>query len=76
MNNHLVIILAGTLFIGGCDSDIQTSIPGNYTLSYGEVVYVFNDGRCAENEIIKITGGHRERNIQRIYECISHPERE
>jgi len=74
MNNHLIIALAGTILLGGCDSDIQTTIPENYTLSHGEIVYVFNDGRCGEHEIIKITGGHRERNIHRIYECVNHPE--
>ncbi len=51
------------------------TIPEDRSLSYGEVVYVENDGRCEKGLIIKVTGGKKSKDIRRKYECIERPEK-
>lgn len=54
----------------GCQKSVVKNIPPGGTVPHGEVVYVENDGRCQEGQIIKITGGNRNLNIKRKTECI------
>jgi CubicO group peptidase (beta-lactamase class C family)/ketosteroid isomerase-like protein len=53
---------------------ILKAIPAAYTIPYGNIVYVENDGRCSQGKVIKITGGHGGRGIPRKYECVKRPE--
>jgi len=57
-----------------CEKEILKEIPKPYTVSTGDIVYVENDGRCKDGQVIKITGGSRKRNIHRKYECSARPE--
>ena len=60
--------------LAGCQPQILKAIPADYTIPYGDIVYVENDGRCSQGEVIKITGGHGGRGIPRKYECVKRPE--
>lgn len=65
------------LFLCSCIANKTTvydKIPQNLSLSYGQVVYTENDGRCDDGLIIKITGGKKSERIKRKYECVSRPE--
>lgn len=58
---------------GSLPTTILKEIPAAYTIPYGDIVYVENDGRCSQGEVIKITGGHGGRGIHRKYECVKRP---
>ena len=59
------------VFLVACDeARVRKEMPKNGSLSYGEVVYVENDGRCDNGQVIKVTGGKRSRQIPRKYECV------
>jgi len=58
---------------GSFPTTILKEIPAAYTIPYGDIVYVENDGRCSQGEVIKITGGHGGRGIPRKYECVKRP---
>ena len=58
---------------GSFPTTILKKIPAAYTIPYGDIVYVENDGRCSQGKVIKITGGHGERGIPRKYECVKSP---
>ncbi len=62
------------IFLAGCQTKILKAIPAPYTIPYGDIVYVENDGRCSQGDVIKVTGGHDERGIPRKYECVKRPE--
>ncbi|MDD2873941.1 MAG: hypothetical protein PHG21_09965 [Azoarcus sp.] len=53
---------------------VLKTLPENYVLRHKEVVYVDNDGRCKDNEVLKITGGKTSEGIPRKYECVKRPE--
>ncbi len=75
---NAAVIFFSTLFLAGCQQDNQKKVlkevPGNYTLSYNQIVYVENDGRCDIGQVIKVTGGKRSKGIARKYECVIRPE--
>lgn len=52
---------------------ILKKMPESHTLKSGQIVYVENDGRCAANNIIKITGGNKSKGVRRRIECIPRP---
>lgn len=51
-------------------SGILKQMPGNQALSYNQVVYVENDDRCNNGEVIKVTGGKKSLGIARKIECV------
>jgi CubicO group peptidase (beta-lactamase class C family) len=57
-------------FPGSLPTTRLKEIPAAYTIPYGDIVYVENDGRCSQGKVIKITGGHGGRGIPRKYECV------
>lgn len=67
-----VLSLLGFL-LTACSQQTLDSVPQPGTISTGEVVLVKNDGRCAQGEVIQITGGSKKRQIPRKYECVPHP---
>ena len=67
------LILTNGIFLAGCETEVLKEPPGKGTLSHEEIVYVENDGRCASDQVIKITGGKRSKNIPRQYECVQRP---
>ncbi|MCW5203973.1 hypothetical protein VU10_01565 [Desulfobulbus sp. US1] len=62
------------VFFAACEATVRKEMPKNGSLSYGEVVYVENDGRCDNGQVIKVTGGKRSREIPRKYECVFRPD--
>jgi Family of unknown function (DUF6719) len=62
-----------TLSLGGCSPQVLKSIPPDYSIPYGKVVYIENDGRCAEGRVIKVTGGESNQDVERTYECVERP---
>jgi CubicO group peptidase (beta-lactamase class C family) len=70
----LIPISARPSLPGSLPTKILKAIPAAYTIPYGDIVYVENDGRCSQGEVIKITGGHGGRGIPRKYECVKRPE--
>jgi uncharacterized lipoprotein YajG len=72
------VILASILFFAGCQHGGQNKVlkamPANGSLSYNQIVYVENDGRCDSGQVIKVTGGKKSRDIRRKYECVSRPQ--
>ena len=78
MNNSLRIIfillfLGNTTYLVASETKILKEPPKNYTLSFNEIVYVENDGRCKNREVLKVTGGKKSEGIPRKYECIRRP---
>ena len=53
---------------------VLKKVPANGTLSYKDVVYVENDGRCDTGQVIKVTGGKKSKGVRRKYECVSRPQ--
>ena len=49
---------------------ILEKAPDDQSLKSGQIVYVENDGRCAEGMILKITGGNKSRNTKRQVDCV------
>jgi hypothetical protein len=49
---------------------ILKEIPKAYSMNYGEILYIENDGRCSPGEVIKVIGGSRKRKIPRTFECV------
>ena len=71
----IIAVFVCLFFLGYCDeARLRKRMPENGSLSYGEVVYVENDGRCDNGQVIKITGGKRSRQISRKYECLYGPD--
>ena len=70
---HAIPLLATAIFLSSCKTVILEDIPAGGTVPYNEIVYVENDGRCKEGQIIKITGGNNARSIPRKHKCISRP---
>ncbi|MDB4224076.1 hypothetical protein N9850_09925 [Granulosicoccus sp.] len=62
-----------SVFITGCSTVILDSPPEPGTLPYKQVVYVKNDGRCEQDEVMMVTGGNNSKNIPRLYECVESP---
>jgi len=56
-----------------CAPAIMEKAPPGGELPYNQVVYVKNDGRCKNGEVMKLTGGNNYRNIPRKYECVDPP---
>ncbi len=77
LNTAAAVMLSSTLFLAGCQQDSQNKVlremPASRTLSYNQIVYVENDGRCDTGQVIKVTGGKKSRGIPRKYECVSRP---
>ncbi|MDH4316953.1 MAG: hypothetical protein OEV64_01060 [Desulfobulbaceae bacterium] len=67
------LLLSNMALLAACKTEVLKEIPQNGTLSYKEIVYVENDGRCNPGQVIKITGGKRSENIPRTYECVERP---
>ena len=67
------LLLSNMALLTACETEVRKEVPQNGTLSYKEIVYVENDGRCNPDQIIKITGGKRSENIPRKYECVERP---
>ncbi len=71
----VVTVFFSLFFLAACDeAKVRKRMPKNGSLSYGEVVYVENDGRCDNEQVIKITGGKQSRQIPRKYECVYGPD--
>ncbi|MCI5128585.1 MAG: hypothetical protein D3905_14960 [Candidatus Electrothrix sp. AS4_5] len=70
----VVLLLIGLIGCQQGSHKVRKTIPAKYTLSYKQVVYVENDGRCQIGQLIKVTGGKKSRNIARRYECVSPPQ--
>lgn len=72
------VLLASILFLAGCQHGGQNKVlqamPANGSLSYNQIVYVENDGRCDTGQVIKVTGGKKSEGIRRKYECVSRPQ--
>jgi len=68
-----IVFCALPIFFVGCQPHVYKTIPEDSTISYGAKIYVENDGRCAQGEVILITGGDTRRNIPRKYDCVSRP---
>lgn len=62
------------IFLAGCQTKILKAFPAPYTLRYGDSVYVENDGRCSQGDVIRVTGGDGGLGISREYECVKRPE--
>ncbi len=73
----VAVMLSSTLFLASCQQDNQNKVlqemPASRTLSYNQIVYVENDGRCDAGQVIKVTGGKKSSRIPRKYECVSRP---
>jgi hypothetical protein len=61
------------IFITGCSTVILDFPPEPGSLPYKQEVYVKNDGRCDQDEVMKVTGGNNSKNIPRVYECVESP---
>lgn len=71
----VVTVLFCLFFLEYCDDGrVLKRMPKDGSLSYGEVVYVENDGRCDNEQVVKVTGGKRSRQISRKYECVYGPD--
>ena len=77
-NAVLAVIFFNTLLLAGCQQDSQEKVlrqmPESRTLSYNQIMYVENDGRCDAGQVIKVTGGKKSKGIARKYECVSRPQ--
>ena len=66
------------LLLAGCQQDRQNRVlkamPAKGSLSYRQIVYVENNGRCDTGQVIKVTGGKKSRGIRRKYECVRRPQ--
>jgi len=67
------LILTSAALLVGCKTEVLKELPTNRTLSYEEIVYVENDGRCDTDQVIKVIGGKMDNNIPRKYECVQRP---
>jgi len=78
LNTAAAVALSSTLFLAGCEQESQNKVlremPASRTLSYNQIVYVENDGRCDAGQVIKVTGGKKSRGIPRKHECVSRPQ--
>ena len=68
-----VLLIAGLAILSGCQVKVRDQIPAAGKVRHEQVVYVENDGRCPQGQVIKITGGDISQNIPRIYECVERP---
>ena len=81
MNRSILLVSTFALMLMATGSSASNKIkilegmPKDRSLSYREVVYVENDGRCQPGEIIKVTGGKHTEGIRRKYECIKRPDK-
>ena len=69
-----LFVSAAITWLSGCTTQVLKSIPPDYSIPSGKVVYIENDGRCAEGQVIKITGGKSSQSVERKYECVARPE--
>ena len=69
-----IFFIALPFSLTACESNVRKEMPPRGSLTYGEVVYVENDGSCPARQVIKVTGGSRRREIPRKYECVARPE--
>ncbi len=69
-----MFMFTAIIYLSGCTTQILKSIPPDYSIPSGKVVYLENDGRCAEGQVIKITGGKNIQGIERKYECVERPQ--
>ena len=51
------LVFVATMILGGCRPQIMKSLPADYSIPFGQVVYVENDGRCEAGKVMKVTGG-------------------
>ena len=72
--NLAVFVTTASICLDGCQPQIFKTIPQDYAIPHGKYVYVENDGRCSQGEVILITGGDAGRNIPRKYDCVKRPE--
>ncbi len=54
-------------------AEVFQELPKNYHLSHNAIVYLENDGRCKDAQVIKVTGGKKSEGIPRKYECVKRP---
>ena len=57
----ILLFLGNTSFFVAGETKVLKELPNNYTLSFEEIVYIENDGRCKNGEVLKGTGGEEER---------------
>lgn len=69
----VMVILAISGVLSGCETVVLKDIPGGGTIPYNDIVYVENDGRCNKGQILRITGGNNALHIPRKTECIDRP---
>ncbi len=69
-----MFVFTATMVLGGCQPQIMKSLPADYSIPSGQVVYVENDGRCAAGKVMKVTGGKSTSGTARNYECVERPQ--
>jgi Family of unknown function (DUF6719) len=69
----ILLFAAHSAFAIAGETKVLKRLPESYSLAYGKVVYVENDGRCKAGEVIKVTGGKKSAGIPRKYECVRRP---
>ena len=74
-SNWTLILLVSSSFVllSSCQAKVVKNIPPDGTVWYNQKVYVENDGRCPEGQVIKVTGGNLSKKILRKYECVQRP---
>ncbi len=68
-----MIISTATILLFSCQTTVLKKIPAGGMLNYGEIVYVENDGRCDDGEVIRVKGGSYKMGFQREYRCVDNP---
>lgn len=70
-----VLIALAWLSLGVCAQAVEVlpRMPHGHGLAPGHVIYVENDGRCAEGQVIKVTGGDRRMQVPRTTQCVPRP---
>ena len=71
----IMVLFLLTIFIllAACSPPILTTIPEPEKIHWKQVVYVENDGRCPQGDIIQITGGNKHDSEADKYDCIKRP---
>ena len=69
----LLCAVCVVFLLAGCNAKVLETIPAGGTVRYNEIVYVENDGRCQQGQVIKITGGNNNKGIPRKYDCADRP---
>ncbi|WP_291992843.1 hypothetical protein [Candidatus Accumulibacter sp. ACC003] len=68
-----LLMLSNARSLVAGQTEVLKELPKNYTLSFEAIVYVENDGRCKDEEEIKVTGEKKSDGIPRKYECVKRP---